>query len=396
MRTPFILSLVIMLAAFGGWERPSGQFTIGAPPTYTRFCSSTADLDALPANHWCEVPDSQLNDLAPDPLPYGYPFSSVMSAWSGGAYDTENEELLVLGGGHDDGPWDGVWGFSLVDFQWHTRKSNSVEADIPRPSPSEVVEVFPNGSWSSRHTYGGVAWDPTRNNMYVSGGSMWNLGFGGQKIWKYDPTDASNTELHTSVGAPSVGYVGSAYIADYDALFMAAADTTIKKYDVVADTFTEVTGSYLGGNNYYRTFVWDDDDNILVVAGKGYGSGQIDHVVFNAGATSATVTPITPTGCSAVMATQAPGGAYDTVSGDIYFYLGANETRVFSYDVSTQTCTEHAAAAGNLVTPTPNETSGSCPSGCGIYGRWQAVSSHPGVFIFVGSTTGNVAFWRAP
>ena len=48
-------------------------------------------VDELPPGHWHEVPDSDLRQVLPDPLPVGDSrpgrAHSIMDEWSGGAYD---------------------------------------------------------------------------------------------------------------------------------------------------------------------------------------------------------------------------------------------------------------------------------------------------------------------
>ena len=58
-------------------------------------------VDDLQPGHWFEVPNSQLLDVTPAQVPpgiEGYP--AIMDSWSGGAYDTARDRLIVWGGGH--------------------------------------------------------------------------------------------------------------------------------------------------------------------------------------------------------------------------------------------------------------------------------------------------------
>jgi hypothetical protein len=57
-------------------------------------------LDRLTAGQWLELPDSRLIDVAPRTSPGGSTLK-VMT-WSGGAYDSRRDAMLVWGGGHSD------------------------------------------------------------------------------------------------------------------------------------------------------------------------------------------------------------------------------------------------------------------------------------------------------
>ena len=63
-------------------------------------------IDRLKPGEWLEVPDSRLKKVA-FKWPKGVVFTKngvgvrgVISTWSGGAYDTKRDRLLVWGGGH--------------------------------------------------------------------------------------------------------------------------------------------------------------------------------------------------------------------------------------------------------------------------------------------------------
>ena len=60
--------------------------------------SAANPIDTLEPGHWYEVPNSHLRDVAPKPLPPGI-FRTIITAWSGGAYDTTRDRLIIMGGG---------------------------------------------------------------------------------------------------------------------------------------------------------------------------------------------------------------------------------------------------------------------------------------------------------
>ena len=58
--------------------------------------------------------------------------SSVMQAWSGGAFDTVRERLIVFGGGHADSPYNNVFAFDLPQMKWERL------TDSPWTSPDDM------------------------------------------------------------------------------------------------------------------------------------------------------------------------------------------------------------------------------------------------------------------
>ncbi|MBN1377797.1 MAG: hypothetical protein JXA04_01025, partial [Gammaproteobacteria bacterium] len=66
------------------------------------YADAFDDLNLQPGQ-WYEVPNSKLQNHFPGNPPPGYTGpQSVMAAWSGGAYDSSRDRLIVWGGGHED------------------------------------------------------------------------------------------------------------------------------------------------------------------------------------------------------------------------------------------------------------------------------------------------------
>lgn len=391
MRTFIPILLFVVLAAFGPHkQQSSGQFPSATPATYTGECTSGADLDALPVNHWCEAPGSNLDAIAPAVQPYGKPFSSVMYAWSGAAFDSIGNRLLVHGTGHNDGAINAIYGFDLDTFTWGEVFPPSVEADIQ----SEVLnhETYLDGTPGAVHSYRGLVYEPSRNAMYRFSGSVWRLGEASLKIWSYDFATDSWSDLYTADGVtyPSVRFSAAEYVSEFDTVYTSSANRQLYKYDLSSGVFSNVSGPSISGQTYQRTLEWDPVRRIFVQ----FGSGASNHIALSVDGLSYTVTAVTPTGCDAIIARPAPGSAYDPVSGEMIFYTDGGSTSVYSYNPDTMTCTESVAAAGNLVTPTETLETTTCPASCGTFGRFRRVPSHPGVYMHVGQTSSNVVFWR--
>lgn len=72
--------------------------------------TSVEAFPELKRNTWCEIPNTHLLDASPKNLPVG---RSIIAAWSGGAFDTKRDRLIVWGGGHGDYNGNEITGFDI-------------------------------------------------------------------------------------------------------------------------------------------------------------------------------------------------------------------------------------------------------------------------------------------
>lgn len=121
-----------MGSAFEGWggacsgARSTCEVTVKNTLTVTvSFASQTelpASVDeiiaAMPANSWKALPNTQMKDVCPPPY-NAYRCETVMSAWSGGTYDTKRDRMVVFGGGHGDSWYNNIFAFDLPTMRWH-------------------------------------------------------------------------------------------------------------------------------------------------------------------------------------------------------------------------------------------------------------------------------------
>ena len=83
----------------------------------TSGLSLAGPVEDLPAGQWYEVPNSRLRSVLPDPLPPGNP-KYITGAWSGGAYDTKRDRLIIWGGGHGDYGGNEMYAFDVNALSW--------------------------------------------------------------------------------------------------------------------------------------------------------------------------------------------------------------------------------------------------------------------------------------
>lgn len=117
-------------ASFQGW---SGACS-GLNPTCTVKMSALRNLNvnfestsavgsidmliaSMPSNSWKSLPNTQMKVACPAPYS-AYFCESVISAWSGGAYDEKRDRMIIIGGGHADSWYNNVFAFDLGSMQW--------------------------------------------------------------------------------------------------------------------------------------------------------------------------------------------------------------------------------------------------------------------------------------
>jgi hypothetical protein len=101
--------------------------------TITIIDNEPVSIADLKPGEWYEVPNSKIQSVIPNPAPPGSP-GGITNAWSGAAYDTKRDRLIVTGGGHGDYSGNEIYLFDLNTLQWSRPWGPSDFKDIP-PSP---------------------------------------------------------------------------------------------------------------------------------------------------------------------------------------------------------------------------------------------------------------------
>lgn len=101
-------------------------------------------IDRLQPGEWYEVPHSKLRAVVPTPPPFGS-YAAMMNAWSGGAYDTKRDRLIIWGGGHGDYAGNELYAFDLQTLTWLRLWGPTPNAMIP-PQPAPADEVYLDGT----------------------------------------------------------------------------------------------------------------------------------------------------------------------------------------------------------------------------------------------------------
>jgi len=365
-----VVALIVAGGGMAAWKLAAD------PPGASAAAAAQSPLDKLKPGEWYEAPDSKLSGSGvwpPQPTPPGNP-AMVIRAWSGGAYDTKRDRLILHGGGHGDYAGNEIYVFDVTSFKWSRPWGPSKE--IPGTQPNGP-DAYPDGNPASVHSYDGLVYLPVQDRLWRGGGSLWSGSGGGTRACWFFDFDALKWERKADSLTLGVGT-----FARYDPvtghIFAASDRYVVQEYDPAANTWTR-----RGNENMDRgedtTSALDPEARLFV----GIGNGKLN--VYNIKRGTITNRQKT-TGGEAIVNARGPGLAYDPVIKKIVGWAGG--TSVYSLDVSTWTWTEHKAENSNSVSPT-------APTRVGVFGRFQYVPSK-NVYILVNDVDQNVFFYKLP
>jgi len=309
---------------------------------------------------WHVLPNTKLKAVAP-PANFGgttYNFNfasySVTDSWSGGAFDTKRNRLLIWGGGHGD-----YFGNEIYSLDLNTEKMVRLTdpATPIAPLTPTIEELSPNNGTqpNGRHTYDGLCYMPNHDVMWAFGGSL-SSGDGGSSSWTWIFNPTNNTWKHVVPKGANPGsnaYLGtvSAYDSSTGAIYLHQRNGFFKYvYDDAGGTYTQLTGYNSAQLNFSMTGVFDPKRKKFLVMGNG------DQHIFDMNAGGG-YQAFNSTGAPSLIAHQGPGLAYDPVSDRIIGW--ATGDTVYSLNMDTHVWTSQAYPGG--------------PYGCsrGAYGRFD-------------------------
>jgi hypothetical protein len=345
--------------------------------------AAAGPLDTLKPGEWYEVPNSQMRAL--DPCPQrtcSYSAvegqSAVMDDWSGGAFDTSRNRLLVWGGGHGGYAGNELYAFDLASLSW-SRLSN------PSDPVSKDVPYAPDGQPTSRHTYDYIQYVPGIDSFCSAGGAgfyesgqtgtahtdCFNFGTG---KWEQHPDSPAKNEFIGAFTAvdPTDGHLWEHGCQGY---------STMAEFDPAADAWISHGSMYTDQviPSYDLTAAIQPARHLFLAVGGGASySWDISQPGEFSGA------PLTTTGDSAIVQAASPGFEWDTAAGLFVGWAGGAD--VLTLDPSTWAWTRVSPAATNAVTPTPTNMNGT-------FGRFR-YSSASNVFVVVNSVDEDVFIYR--
>ncbi len=357
--------------ATSGSSSSSGGGT--ASPVATAVNSNASSdrqaIDNLAPGQWYEVQGSRMDKVYPGSIPSGDP-ATIMVAWSGGVYDSNNDRLMVFGGGHTDYAGNEVYAFDINSLAW-SRLSN--------PSAPRDADRYSDGTPTSRHTYDSMKFVPALNSMCSFGvGSRWQIGYPsnvsdcfdvGTGRWFQIPNvpRSSAGPGHRTAYDPNTGLIyhhggstGNAGISVFD--------PSSKKW---VATYNGVSWMQVNA-----TAAFDPKRNKMISIGAG------EAFVWDIGAGSYTAKPLNTSGANGIVGSQAPGVVYDPVIDRFVAWSGGGSV----YTLNMDTLVWSQVSLTNSVRPGPGQSRGT-------YGRFQYIPSK-NLYVAVNETKKNVFFFK--
>lgn len=330
-------------------------------------------LEDLKPGEWYEVPDSRLDAVKPAaPVPGVVGVVAVMNAWSGGAYDTKRERLLVWGGGHSDYSGNEIYAFDMNTLKW--ARVNEPTVDV---GGTESSGVYPDGAPRSRHTYNSIQYVPLLDRF---------CGFGAAGLYPGGQVGTARTECFdfddrrwTRMADAKTYGIASFSAVDPMTGAVWAGKGTLTRFEPTANAWnarTEYDNDIEWTN--YLTMETDPKRRLLIAAGAGK---LYKWNIANPDAEIRAV-PLATTGGASVIGVGAPGLAYDPVGERMVAWGGGPD--VYSLDPDAKAWTRHARTGG--ATPTAPEPNGT-------YGRFRYAPAK-NVFVLVNRVDQNVFVFR--
>ncbi len=342
-------------------------------------------IDNLKAGEWYMVPNSRLIEVAPDPVPPGSTgVASVIFSWSGGAYDTKRDRLIVWGGGHTNYAGNELYVFDISTLKWQrlTNPATNFGGD-------ETTGYYPDAQGKpdpqqprSRHTYNYIEYVPVIDRFCSFGGAAFYL-TGSTGTRNVDCFDFNTNRWEKRSVAPTNGIGANAVydpVTKHVWLQGTGYDYFLAEWDPVKNKWTQRTDpdEYMR-YDYGKTMTIDTKRHKLVAV----GGGEVYVWNLNARGKISRMT-LKTTGATEIIAAQAPGLAYDPVSDKIVAWNGGAD--VYTLDMDTGVWTKYPPAPTNTVIPT-------AAAKVGTFGRFRYIPSK-NAFIVVNDVNQNVYFYK--
>jgi hypothetical protein len=366
------------VAAFDAAGNTSAQ---SAAASATTSAPSSGGGGIPSALGWFQIPNTAFQSACPPasafPAIQGQSgCNGVVNAWSGGVADTKRNRLIFWGGGHHD-----YWGNEVYALDLNAltlSRLNNPSSVSGLDFTNNTYETLPDGTPSARHTYGGLAYIPTSDVMYVYGGGISGFGTFSQATWTLSFSGMTWSAKNPTGGTPD-GQFGE--IAEYDpntdSVFLwdpwQSQVGHLWQYKISSNSYTLLaTDQTQPASTGYQSGVIDSSRKLFFAIGNGkllkrsIASGSNYAITDMAGSAS---------GCSALLNTSYPGLAFDSQQNLIVGWNGGNSVTLYNPD--TNSCTTQTYSGG----PTTVGTNGT-------YGRFRYFPAL-GVFAVVNQWSEN-------
>jgi chitodextrinase len=328
-----------------------------------------------PGLGWFSIPNTQFRSICAQengfPEIAGNTSCSFTVAWSGGAFDTARNRLIIWGGGHSDYGGNEVYALNLDTLTIERLNDPSV----PIRNACLTGGIYADGRPASRHTYNHLAYLPVQDAMFAWGGSMYQCGNQGDDAWLFDMS-TKTWASKSSTNGPVGGHFGVSIAYDpNNGLVYGQDDVNIFSYNPATDTWTKRSNSPAIGHN--KTAAIDP------VRKKYFFTSDADSNLYWYDITSPTATLTrqsqATSNCGGFIGNSLAAMEYDPVQNRIIGWSGGDTVYILNPD--TLSCTQVTYAGG------PADVA------AGTYGRFR-YSPSLNVFVVCNSVDANCSTLR--
>jgi hypothetical protein len=289
---------------------------------------------------WYPLANTKLRSVCPNPIPAGVEgCAAVTEDWSGGAFDSQRNRLLMWGGGHR-----GYSGNELYALNVDTLSI----ARLTDPTPAGSIRdgctsggTYADGLPVSRHSYNHLAYLPVQDALFGWGGSMWQCGFMAGDLWWFRFQNQT-WEPKAVTGGPTTNFGRSAAYDPVTNLVYMRDDFNLFSYDPVTNQWAKRTTVETGqSNGDYKTAVIDP-------VGRRYfyyipGNATLYWYDISSATAATSLQSGSTTNCG-FMSTYGAGWEYDSIQNRLVGW--ANGDSVYVMDPQTRVCATVSYSGG--------------------------------------------------
>jgi chitodextrinase len=323
---------------------------------------------------WYQIPNTSIQSLCPaySDIQGNSGCAAVMSAWSGGLFDTKRNRLIIHGGGHTDYYGNEIYAIDLNANPIAPVLVKDASHGTAISNIGSCPETFSDGTPNSRHIYNGELYLPVQDTYFLYGAFKSTCGNDTDGQWQFNPSSGAWAQQTPSTH-PSHATNGSvpqfAYDPTTQSLYEVENNTGIFwQYNIAANTWTNLKSVSACSGLLNMTTAIDDGRRLYFCVGNG-GFGKVSLTA------PYTATKLTGTGCSAIISKAGPGFVYDPVQKLMVGWAGGDTAYV--YDPNTDSCSAVTYTGG----PTVIQANGT-------FGRFN-YSPALGVFVVANSINSN-------
>ena len=317
----------------------------------TKIADPAPPPGAIPSTlGWFQIPNTRLSSVCA--ATHGFSevagvesCPAITGSWSGGAFDTTRNRLLIWGGGHTAYAGNEVYALDL-DTLTMARLNNP---STPIRTGCNNGGIYADGKPVSRHTYNHLAYLPIQDAMFAWGGSMWQCGSITDDAWLLDLSTLSWTKkIHANGPVGNHFGVGAAYDPN-SGLIYAHSGFDLFSYNPTSNAWTKRSSKPLAlGFFGYTGGAIDPVRKRYLLHGNDHSTTISPETLYwyDISSPTASVLPQSglTTGCSGFIGNYEFGMEYDPVQDKFVGWNGGD--LVYILDPVTRTCTTVSHSGG--------------------------------------------------